>query len=171
MHSRIADKSDTSAHASPKMNAVDPKLDIGNMDRSSLDDCTIKLILTLPMISKGFLYATTKKHGHNRSFQETSMKDFTFLAYSQQGDGVYCKPCWLYFHERVGKGNREMPGQLVTSCYSNWKNARKHFRKHANKEYHKSCAKFAKTFFEIYSRKRLDMSLMDKQQAKEKKRK
>lgn len=170
LHSQIADQSDTSTHASPKTNAVDPKLDIGNMDRSSLDDYTKKLILTLPMISKGFLYPTTKRYGRNRSFQETWMKDFPFLAYSQQEDGVYCRPCWLFFHEGVGKGNHEIPGQLVTSCYSNWKNAREDFRKHANKEYHKTCAEFAKTFLEVSSGKRSDiMSLMDKQQAKEKK--
>lgn len=169
LHSQIAHQSDTSTHTSPKTNAVDPKLDIGNMDGLSLVDYTKKLILTSPMISKGFLYPTTKRHERKRSFQETWMKDFPFLAYSQQEDGVYCRPCWLFFHEGVGKGNHEIPGQLVTSCYSNWKNARGDFGKHANKEYHKTCAEFAKIFLEVSSGKRpVIMSLMDKQQAKEK---
>lgn len=140
------------------------------MDRFSLDDYTKKLVLTSTMISKGFSYPTTRKNGRNRSFQESWMKDYPFLAYSQQEDGVYCKPCWLFFHEGVGKGNHENPGQLVTSCYRNWKNSRDDFKKHANKEYHKTCVEFAKKFLEVTSGERPDIiSLMDTLQAKEKK--
>lgn len=98
------------------------------------------------------------------------MKDFPFLAFSQRQDGVYWKQCWLFFHEGVGKGNHEIPGQLVTSCYRNWKNAREDFGNHTNKEYHKTCAEFVKKFLAVSSGKRSDIiSLIDTQQTKEKK--
>ncbi|KAF2893489.1 hypothetical protein ILUMI_12684 [Ignelater luminosus] len=70
----------------------------------------------------------SERKKQNRSFQEKWITDpetgFPFFAYSKTEDGVYCKPCCLFFHEGVGKGGHEDPGKLVTSSFRDWKKAR-----------------------------------------------
>ena len=150
--------------------------DIGDINRDLLDNNMKKNILTSVLLPRQpYAFPMTEGKKQKRSFQEKWIKDretetgFPFLAYSKKEDGVYCKPCYLFFHEGVGKGDHENPGRLVTSSFRDWKKARETFLKHSNKEYHKNCVVLAEKFLEVFSGKRQDiMSQLNSQRAREK---
>ncbi|GFQ75626.1 hypothetical protein TNCT_273041 [Trichonephila clavata] len=98
-----------------------------------------------------------EKKSHNRSFQPKWItNDFAWLAYSAIEDSVYCKPCWLFFYEGVGKGGHQNPGKLVSVGFRDWKKAKESFKKHMEKEYHKVCVLQATSFLKISAGKQLD---------------
>lgn len=83
-------------------------------------------------------------------------------------DSVYCKPCWLFFHEGIGKGAHQNPGKLVSVGFRDWKKARESFKKHMEIEYHKTCVLQATSFLKISTGEQLDIaSQLDSQRTKE----
>lgn len=148
------------------------QVDIGKTNRSSLDDNTKKNILTSLLLPKlPFKFPVTEEKSRKRSFQPKWITEsgFAFLAYSTSEDSVFCKPCWLFFHEGVGKGCHQNPGKLVSSGYRDWKKAKEYFKKHMDTEYHKDCVLRATTFLQVSAGKQRDiLSQLDIQRAKEK---
>ncbi|GFQ85842.1 repressor of the inhibitor of the protein kinase [Trichonephila clavata] len=144
------------------------RFDIGNTNINSLDNTTKKNVLSTKLLPKEpYKYPTEKSH--NRSFQPKWItNDFAWLAYSASEDSVYCKPCWLFFHEGVGKGVHQNPGKLVSVGFRDWKKAKESFKKHMEKEYHKVCVLQATSFLKISGGKQLDIaSQLDSQRTKE----
>ncbi|XP_017461065.1 PREDICTED: 52 kDa repressor of the inhibitor of the protein kinase-like, partial [Rhagoletis zephyria] len=148
------------------------QFDIGKANRDSLDDVTKKYILTSLLLPKlPHRFPVTAGKSGNRSFQPTWITEdgFDFLAYSTSEDGVYCKKCWLFYHEGVGKGYHQNPGKLVTTSCRDWKKAIELFKKHKNMEYHEVCDTRATSFLNVASGKQLDiLSQLDIQRANEK---
>ncbi|GFQ85921.1 TTF-type domain-containing protein [Trichonephila clavata] len=144
------------------------RFDIGNTNRNSLDDTTKKNVLSTKLLPKEPYKFPTEK-SYNRSFQPKWItNDFAWLAYSASEDSVYCKPCWLFFHEGVGKGGHQNPGKLVSVGFRDWKKAKESFKKHLEKEYHKVCVLQATSFLKISGGKQLDIaSQLDSQRTKE----
>lgn len=106
--------------------------EIGDVDRRNINDITKKNILNSVLLPKQpHIFPTTEKNLRRRSFQENWIRNtdsgYPFLAYSQKEDGVYCKPCFLFFHDGVGKGKHEPPGKLVKSSFRDWKKAKDFF--------------------------------------------
>ncbi|GFQ84665.1 uncharacterized protein TNCT_411341 [Trichonephila clavata] len=127
-----------------------------------------KNVLSTKLLPKKPYKFPTEK-SHNRSFQPKWItNDFAWLAYSASEDRVYCKPCWLFFHEGVGKGGHQNPGKLVSVGFRDWKKAKESFKKHMEKEYHKLCVLQATSFLKISAGKQLDIaSQLDSQRTKE----
>ncbi|GFQ79351.1 hypothetical protein TNCT_664781 [Trichonephila clavata] len=105
------------------------RFDIGNTNRNSLDDTTKKNVLSTKLLPKEPYKFPTEK-SHNRSFQPKWItNDFAWPAYSANEDSVYCKPCWFFFHEGVGKGGHQNPGKLVSVGFRDWEKAKESFKK------------------------------------------
>lgn len=98
---------------------------------------------------------TEVKNGR-RSFQEKWITDlnsgFPFLAYSRKEDSVYCKPCFLFAQEGVGKGRHIIGGKLVTEEIGDWKRAKEYFNYHVTVSYHKDCVLQAHNFLQVVSK-------------------
>ncbi|GFQ88393.1 TTF-type domain-containing protein [Trichonephila clavata] len=127
-----------------------------------------KNVLSTKLLPKKPYKFPTEK-SHNRCFQPKWItNDFAWLAYSVSEDSVYCKPCWLFFHEGIGKGGHQNPGKLVSVGFRDWKKAKESFKKHMEKEYHKLCVLQATSFLKISAGKQLDIaSQLDSQRTKE----
>ncbi|XP_017473157.1 PREDICTED: zinc finger MYM-type protein 1-like [Rhagoletis zephyria] len=145
------------------------QFDIGKANRDSLDDITKKYILTSLLLPKlPHKFPVTAGKSGNRSFQPTWITEngFDFLAYSTSEEEVYCKKCWLFYHEGVGKGYHQYPGKLVTTSCRDWKKAIELFKKHKKKEYHEVCDTRGTLFLNVASGKQLDiLSQLDIQRA------
>jgi len=145
--------------------------DIGDITRGALDDDTKANILTSVLVPRApFKYPLSDYGNQKRGFQEKWItKDgYGFLAYSKKLDGVFCKPCLLFFHEGVGKGGHQNPGKLVTSCCRDWKKAKDIFKSYAKTEYHKNCVALADNFVRVIRGKKQDiLSSVDSARARE----
>ena len=66
-----------------------------------------------------FIY--TKVDKHNLSFQESQLKKYPWLAYSEHLEGALCKICVMFSNEHVDKGGHEHIGTLVTQAFTNYR--------------------------------------------------
>lgn len=55
-------------------------------------------------------------------FQQKWLKEFNWLAYSNEKNGTFCKYC-VVFARSGGVGNQPL-GNLVTVAFNNWKKAK-----------------------------------------------
>lgn len=133
--------------------------------RSALDNNTKRNILNSVLLPKQpYLFPSTDFKTQKRKFQESWIRDpikgYPFLAYSKKEDAVFCKPCFLFFHDGVdgvGKGSHEDPGSIVASGFKDWKRATTTFKDHVSNEYYKACVNYADQFMQVMERKQLDI--------------
>jgi len=73
----------------------------------------------------------------NLKFQASWQRDYDWLRYSAMKDGAYCIWCVCFSADvGCGKGHHMQPGQLVTSKFAKWKDAKEVFNKHQNSQLH-----------------------------------
>jgi len=58
------------------------------------------------------------------------MRRFSWLAYSQQQDGCFCRYCVLLVAEAGVGTNNQRPGHLVVIKHDRWKDALENFASH-----------------------------------------
>ena len=66
----------------------------------------------------------------NRYCQEEWFRDFDFISYSIEQDGLYCNTCVL-FNTENRKPNQDQPNILVTKPYRNLKDAKSDLKTHS----------------------------------------
>lgn len=102
----------------------------------------------------GYKFPSITSSNHTRSFQMKWLEEFTWLAYSEEKSGSFCKYCVLFSHtENVGKGDHQVAGALVTQAFTNLKKAREMFSKHENLSYHKKYVLIAENTKAIVKKK------------------
>lgn len=94
----------------------------------------------------------------NLKFQRKWLNEFNWLAYSQSCDGALCQYCVLFCPTEVGKGSSQRAKSFVTQPYTNWKDAKENFRKHADLNYHKDSVTFAQNFIDVQDKKIVSIS-------------
>lgn len=78
------------------------------------------------------------------------LQQFSWLSYSGQLDGVFCRYCFLFANKSSsGATGGQVLGKLVADPYRKWKNALKNFRKHEKLDYHVASLSAAANFLEI----------------------
>ena len=88
----------------------------------------------------------------NLKFQYSWFARFTWLSYSKEQDGTFCKFCVL-FAPQTGVGrNNQRPGRLVVTKYDKWKNALQAFHEHQLTDYHNDCVKAAENLQKVARR-------------------
>lgn len=79
-----------------------------------------------------------------RYFQLKWLERYSWLAYSDELKGAFCKVCCLFFRDfRVGY---QESGLLVSKPYTHWKDAIKRFNCHSSSKYHKQVTLIAENF-------------------------
>ncbi|XP_054276712.1 zinc finger MYM-type protein 1-like [Macrosteles quadrilineatus] len=74
----------------------------------------------------------------NLRFQYKWLHRWTWLSYSKEEDGAFCKYCVLFAPHGAGKGYQPL-GKFCKEKFSNWKDAVEVFDKPQNTDYHKKC--------------------------------
>lgn len=96
-----------------------------------------------------------------------ALQRFQWLAYSDVQKGAFCKVCVLFsMISGTGKGSHETAQSLVTSPFTEWKNALEVFENHAKTEYHRDATITAHSFLEAAHGKMDNIRLQLNKQAK-----
>uniref|UniRef100_A0A8D9BNX0 Zinc finger MYM-type protein 1 n=1 Tax=Cacopsylla melanoneura TaxID=428564 RepID=A0A8D9BNX0_9HEMI len=96
-----------------------------------------------------FTFPVTEFKGKKLRFQHNWLKKWTWLSYSKQKDGAFCKYCVLFPCDTVGKGTHQRPGNLVSTPFRKWKDASEVFQSHSKAQYHKFSVVAAENFSRI----------------------
>ena len=87
----------------------------------------------------------------NRYCNEEWFRDFSFLSYSVQEDGLYCNTCVLFNTESL-KPNQDKPNILVNKPYRNWKDAKSDLRVHSVTDAHVLATAKREAFIETFQK-------------------
>lgn len=99
---------------------------------------------------QNYEYPEQTEGGQKRKFQPKWRKEYPWLSYSQQQNGVYCLRCVL-FSGSDSRGKHPVAlGSLVTRPLNKYKKALEIFKKHSANEYHKMAMLKSTNFRNIY---------------------
>ena len=87
----------------------------------------------------------------NRYCNEDWFKEFNFISYSVQQDGLYCNTCVL-FNTEHSRPNMEKANILVTKPYRNWKDAKSDLKAHSVSEAHQLATAKREAFIKTYQK-------------------
>lgn len=93
----------------------------------------------------------------NLKFQLSQLRQFSWLAYSAEEEGAYCRFCVVFGVKETGKGNHQTFETLVETGFTNWKKALEKFKTHQNNKYHKKATEDVENFKLIYENKKNDV--------------
>lgn len=99
------------------------------------------------------------QEGFNRKFQYSWLEKYSWLAYSAIEDSAYCKYCFLFSAEKVGKTSSQSVGNFVRDGFKNWKRALESFERHASNQYHINSVLCANDLRDILSHKKISINL------------
>lgn len=127
-----------------------------------------KIILTEVFVpKKTFSFPVSEHNNKKRKFQHSWLEKWSWLAYSKEKDGAYCKYCIAFGPEFSGKGAHQKVESLVVVPFKKWKDATEKLTTHSNSEYHKFSSIAADNFLRVYSGKTEDVAtLIDSQRGK-----
>ncbi|KAJ8882562.1 hypothetical protein PR048_014373 [Dryococelus australis] len=92
-----------------------------------------------------------------RSFQNRWLQHFEWLAYSDIdiSQGAFCKTCVIFSTKAgCGKWSYQSLKSLISSPFTNWKDAIEVFKNNSSTGYHQDCTAKAQNFLEIREGKR-----------------
>lgn len=85
-----------------------------------------------------YIFPITKDNsGHSRSFRTEWLDKYNWLTYSSIKEGVFCKICVLFGPKVGGYGGQKL-GILKEIPMVKFKDALHDFKKHSQREYHKT---------------------------------
>ena len=87
----------------------------------------------------------------NRYCNEDWFREFNFISYSVQQDGLYCNTCVL-FNTEHSRPNMERANILVTKPYRNWKDAKSDLKAHSVSEAHQLATAKREAFIKTYQK-------------------
>lgn len=126
---------------------------ISSMFGQNIDnDLKVKILRSTLIPAKNYSYPKTICGNQTRKFTPEWLKKYSWLAYSQSSDGVFCKTCVIFLYSQcVGNAEHESSGQLVSTAFKNWKKALGKFTSHSVLNYHVQCVKKSEDFLRIMS--------------------
>jgi len=105
------------------------------------------------------LYAFPASGKRQLKFQRRWLFEFPWLAYSQKCDGAFCRFCFFFAPEEVGKGRNVKAKTFVTTPFNRWKDAKEQFRYHQKLDYHGASVVRAQNFVAVHEGKIVDVGL------------
>ena len=137
--STVASSSEVSSASNPGCSNNDNVLtstnDIHFCLHTTLTDMQ-KLSIIEKIWSPGESHVFPASTPRNLRFQNSWLKRFKWLAYSQVEDGAFCKYCVLFGNKSgMGRG-RQTLGTLCAKKFDNWKKALDRFKEHELSNYH-----------------------------------
>ena len=124
----------------------------------AVDDKTKLLLMENNKPPTGFKfpakqYKDKRKKGGvmNRYCQEEWFRDFDFISYSIEQDGLYCNTCVL-FNTENRKPNQDQPNILVNKPYRNWKDAKSDLKTHSVTDAHVTATAKREAFMQTYQK-------------------
>lgn len=102
---------------------INNNIDISNYTNKKLSDKEkISLLENFwrPNENLKFLLTATGKNKGMKKFNYKWLTKYFWLAYSKVQDGVYCKYCFLFAQDNVGK-NSQFLGELVKNPFNKWR--------------------------------------------------
>jgi len=85
--------------------------------------------------SRDYVFPSQKEGKQTRKFQYEWLNTFSWLAYSEDKCGCFCKYCVLFAPSGGGVGSQDL-NKLVKTPMIKYKKATEEFKKHAENDYH-----------------------------------
>ena len=125
---------------------------------TTVDDGTKMLLIGNNTPPPGFKFPPKKYKDKRRSCgvmnrycREDWFREFNFISYSVQQDGLYCNTCVL-FNTEHSRPNMERANILVTKPYRNWKDAKSDLKAHSVSEAHQLATAKREAFIKTYQK-------------------